>query len=320
MSFDTLLASLEQDATPPNVELSSLHALRGDERERFLDVWRRLSIQQRRTIIDRLSDIGEDNVEMDFSAIFLVGLLDDDVQVRADSIRALWEYEGGDLPPLLERLLHDREALVRGEAALGMGRFLLRAELDGHENPALAAAERQLGAMAADEAELVEVRGRAIEALGVRSTPAVRQLIEESYETHDRRLQISAVHAMGRNADSSWLPIIFEEMGSEDPEMRFEAATAAGGIADEQAIPYLAELTGDEDAEVQEAAIGALGQIGGPQARAVLHGVAAETSDTRLLEAISDALSEADFVEDPMGIKLYMDQSVAADAEDEDDE
>ena len=125
---------------------------------------------------------------------------------------------------------------------------------------------------------------------------------------------------MGRNADVAWLPMITGEMESEDAEMRFEAATAAGGIADEEAIPHLAELTVDEDAEVRDAAIGALGQIGGPAARSVLHELASETSDDRVLEAVSDALAEADFVEDPLGFRLHLDESVAEDASEDDDE
>jgi len=125
------------------------------------------------------------------------------------------------------------------------------------------------------------------------------------------------VHAMGRSADPEWLPTIIEEMNSEDSEMRFEAATAAGGIADEDAVSELAGLTEDEDAEVQEAAISALGQIGGPAARAVLHGVAAEHKDPRVLEAVRDALAEADFTEDPLGLRVYVDGDQGDDEEDD---
>jgi HEAT repeat protein len=148
----------------------------------------------------------------------------------------------------------------------------------------------------------------------------VRDLIDDAYASGERRLQISAIHAMGRSADEGWLPTVIEEMHSEDPEMRFEAAQAAGELAEEDVIPELAALTQDEDAEVQEAAIAALGHIGGTAARAVLHSVAAESSDERVLESVSDALSEADFVEDPLGVKLYLDRSVAEDREEDDDE
>ena len=57
------------------------------------------------------------------------------------------------------------------------------------------------------------MRGRALESLGARSEPWVRDLIEEAYDSGDRRLQISAVHAMGTSADSQWLPSILDANG-----------------------------------------------------------------------------------------------------------
>lgn len=321
MSLDTLLPTLnDPEHAPSATELTSLSGLHGDDRERFLDVWRGLSIQRRRDVIDMLAEMIEDNVEFDFSAVFMAGLFDADVQVRAESIKAMWEYEDDDLIPILLRLLKDTEALVRAEAALGLGRYLMRFELTDREDALSEQVEEALRTTAHDEDELIEVRGRAIEALGVRGKEWVHDLIEEAYGTGDRRFMISAVHAMGRNADLDWLPTIIDEMGSDDGEMRFEAATAAGGLADEAAIPHLAELTADEDAEVQEAAIASLGLIGGPSARSVLHSVASESSDDRVLEAVRDALAEADFVEDPLGFKMYLDDSVADDASEDDDE
>lgn len=321
MSLDTLLPQLGDPARLPSAtQLTALSRLTGADRDRFLDAWRGLSIQRRRDLIDRLADLAEDNVDLDYNAVFMLGLFDDDVQVRADSIRALWEYEAEDLVPVLQRLLGDPEAIVRAEAALGLGRFLLRWELIGREDEFTREAEASLRAVFGDPNELSDVRGRALEALGVRSHEWVAGLIRDAYDGSDRRLAISAVHAMGRNADPAWLGIIEDEMASDDPEMRFEAAVAAGSIGDEQAVSALAGLTGDEDVEVQEAAISALGQIGGAAARSVLHSVASEHADNRILEAVRDALAEADFVEDPLAFKLYADDSVAEDLEDEDED
>lgn len=317
MSLETLLPQLQDEAPVSAVDLSALSALQGEDRDRFLEVWRGLSIQRRRNIVDRLAEMTEDNVELDFSSIFMTGLVDDDVQVRADSVKALWEYEGNELIAVLVRLLKDPEAIVRAEAALGLGRFLLRAELMEESGTRIDDIEEALREVIRDEDELVEVRGRAIEAVGVRGHEWVHDLIEDAYASGDRRLQISAVHAMGRNADLEWLPTITDEMHSDDPEMRFEAATAAGALADEEAIPELATLTLDEDAEVQEAAIAALGQIGGEAARNVLNELASETTDDRVLEAISDALAEAEFLDDPMSLKLHLDQSVADDTDED---
>src|SRR5262245_7045374 len=212
LSLETLLPKLENTEEPLSVkELADLSSIDRADHEQFLEVWRRLSIQRRRTIIDRLADVAEDNVDLDFTHVFLAGLVDDDVQVRAQSIKALWEYEGSDLPRMLLRLLVDPEAIVRSEAALGLGRFLLRAELSDTVEPITDDVEAALRATVTDANELAEVRGRALEALGVRDREWVRELIEEAYAGGERRMQISAVHAMGRSADAEWLPTIMEE-------------------------------------------------------------------------------------------------------------
>ncbi|MBI2724265.1 MAG: HEAT repeat domain-containing protein [Chloroflexi bacterium] len=321
MSLDTLLPKLDDTQTAlPARELSALSGLQGEERERFLSTWRTMSIQRRRDLIDLLADIAEDNVELDFNGVFMVGLLDDDVQVRAQSVKALWEYDSGEFVAVLLRLLGDPEAIVRAEAALGLGRFLLRAEVDESSGVQTHDIETALRGVVRDEAEVIDVRGRALEALGVRSEPWVRGLIEESFDSGDRRMMISAVHAMGRSADPDWLPQVMTEMASDDPEMRFEAATAAGGIGDEEAIPHLLQLASDEDAEVQEAAIAALGEIGGFAARDALRTVGSESDDERVLTAVTEALAQADFVEDPLGFKMYLDQSVADDADEDSEE
>jgi HEAT repeat protein len=297
VSIDTVIPQLRDEEHHLTVgELASLSAIADEERTRFLDVWRSLSVQRRRNVIDWLGDLSEDNVELDFARVFMIGLFDDDVQVRADSIQALWEYEGDDLPPVLLKLLSDQQAMVRSEAALGLGRILLRSELDGDESERTVEIEQALRTVLHDLDELSEVRGRALEAIGVRGHEWVRDEIEEAYSSGDRRMQISAVHAMGRNADLDWLPTVIEEMHSDDGEMRYEAAVASGSIADEEAIPDLAQLTQDEDTEVQEAAIAALGQIGGEAAREILQTIAAENTDERVLEVVTDALAEADFV------------------------
>jgi HEAT repeat protein len=319
VSIDTVIPQLQDEAHHLTVgELATLSGIPDDERTRFLDVWRSLSVQRRRNVIDWLSDLAEDNVELDFARVFMIGLFDDDVQVRADSIQALWEYEGEDLPPVLLRLLADSEAMVRSEAALGLGRILLRAELDDDENERTVEIERALRTVLHDYAELSEVRGRALEAVGVRGHEWVRDEIDEAYSSGDRRMQISAVHAMGRNADLDWLPTVIEEMHSDDGEMRYEAAVAAGSIADEEAIADLTALIQDEDSEVQEAAIAALGQIGGAAAREVLRAIASESQDERVLEVVSDALQEADFVEDPLGITVNLQRSVDEDTGEQD--
>ena len=320
MAIETLLDKLQTDDHLTPSDISALSGIAGADRDRFLDTWRDLSIARRRSVVDWLAELSEDSAEYDFAPVFMAGLFDDDVQVRGESIKGLWEYEGDDLVPVLMRLLGDPEALVRGEAALGLGRYLLRAELSDRADERVVEIESGLRTVLHDAGELPEVRGRALEALGVRRHEWVRDEIDDAYGSGERRMRISAVHAMGRSADPEWLPTILEEMQSDDGEMRFEAATAAGMIAEEDAVPELAALTIDDDAEVQEAAISALGQIGGPAARSALHSVASETRDERVLEAVTDALSEADFMEDPLSVQAFIDQSLSEEQDEEDDE
>lgn len=320
MSLETLLPELE-DATHPlaTAHLASLSNLDGVARDQFLTVWRGLSIQRKRDIVDKLADLTEDNVDFDFNDVFLIGLLDDDVQVRVDSVRGLWEYEDRALIGPLLKLLYDHEAIVRAEAALALGRFLLRAELAGEDDERLREVEEALRGTIRDENELADVRGRAIEAVGARSKSWVRDVIENAYEAGDRRLRISAVHAMGRNVDPHWLPVVVEEMESDDAEIRYEAALAAGSIGDQEAISPLAQLTMDDDSEVQEAAIEALGEIGGTSARSVLENLAAETGEQRIIDAVEDALAHADFIDDPLGVRTRVRASEADDLDDEED-
>ena len=321
VSLEALLPQIEDPQRPVGTaQLTVLSNIEGEERERFLQVWRSLSVQRRRDIIDRLAELAEDNVELDFSNVFLAGLVDDDVQVRADSIKALWDFDGREIIGPLLTLLRDPEALVRADAALGLGRFLLRAELDGRDDARTRDIEDALRAVIADERELSEVRGRALEAAGARSKDWVRDAISDAYEGGDRRLRISAVHAMGRNCGTAWLPALLEETESDDAEMRYEAARAAGALGDEAAVPQLALLADDDDAEVQEAAIEALGEIGGPSARSVLQSVAEEHDDGRVRVAVAEALAAADFAEDPLGMRVRAGSAAAEDEDEDDDE
>ena len=119
------------------------------------------------------------------------------------------------------------------------------------------------------------------------------------YESDNRRLKTSAVHAMGRSCESRWLPLVLHEMRNDEPELRYEAAMAAGSLADEAVVPRLVELTGDADEEVAQASVLALGGIGGVDARRALQEIAAGDSPA-LSEAASAALAEMRLEEDPL--------------------
>ena len=151
--------------------------------------------------------------------------------------------------------------------------------------------------------EVEEVRARAIEAIGPRDVPWVRQVVREAYESGEHRLKVSAVHAMGRSCENRWLPLITKELSSDEAELRYEAAIAAGTIADESIVPQLLPLLTDEDSDAREAAIHALGEIGGSQARTALSAMLDSDSDA-VREAAAAALTAIEFEEDPLGFKF----------------
>jgi HEAT repeat protein len=305
MSLESYLEELADPDQPVHASnLAHLSNLPAPGIKALEDVWSRLSDERREEVVRGLVEIAEDNVELNFDAVFMIALGDLNANVRREAVRGLWEYDGAGLVSrLIEILEHDEDAGVRAEAALGLGRFAMKAEFN--ELTAVNGKNVDVALRRAfeDEREPVEVRARAIESLGARSEPWVAELIEEAYDSEERPLHLAAVHAMGRSADARWLGTLEEEGESEDAEMRFEVATAAGAIGDEDAIPLLVELARDEDGEVQEAAIGALGEIGGSPAKEALRELMDDATES-VREAALAALREADFADDPLGVRV----------------
>jgi HEAT repeat protein len=184
-----------------------------------------------------------------------------------------------------------------------LGRFELLAELDGLPPGQAARIDNALRAAIADSDEGVEVRARAIEAIGARSEPWVEGIIRSAYEGPNQRLRVSALEAMGRTCNSDWLPLLIGELENEDPEIRFEAAGALGEIGDEAAVPHLLQRLDDEDAEVQDTVIAALGEIGGRRSRSALERLAKHPVE-RVREAAQEALEQIDFADDPLTLRI----------------
>jgi HEAT repeat protein len=304
-SFDAYVQELADPARQIALsKLVKLSKMQPDQASLFANAWYEMELRRRQRLIQELIDLTEDNVELNFDAVFLIALGDRDPDVRRNAIKGIWEHAGrGLIDALIGLLENDSDAGVRAEAAIALGRFVLQAELDSLRSADVDRVEAALRRVIDNADEVAEVRGRALEGLGARSEPWVSDLIRQAFESHDRRLWLSAVHAMGRSCDPAWLPALFAAAESDDPEMRYEAAVAFGSIADETATPHLLLLVDDDDDEVRSAAIDALGQIGGKEARATLEGLV-EQDDERTREAALAALAEVDFADDPLSLKL----------------
>lgn len=305
MSIDTYLDELADTARPLKIaRLTRLSSLDDEERQQLAACWTRLPIERRRAVLQQITDLAEDNPELDFDAVFMNALDDADATTRRLAIEGLWEHEGRDIIPSFIRLLHtDADAGVRAAAATALGRFVLLGEFGDIGPRDAEMVTNALRAVITDRSESVAVRGHALESIGACSQPWVRRLIQESYDSGEEHLVLSAVQAMGRSADTHWVGTLIDELQSSNPHLRYEAAGALGQIEDEEAVPYLAELLDDEDAEVQEAAIRALGEIGGEEAISILRG-RADDPDERVAESVREALDEAQFGDDPLGLRL----------------
>jgi HEAT repeat protein len=305
VTFQEYLAELEDEGQPLRVaRLVHLSHLAEEREKAFLDAWPQIQTERRRQVVRELAELAEDNVDLNFDAIFLACLSDADAQVRTVAIRGLWEYEHrGLIEPLIGLLQSDDDTAVRAEAALGLGRFVLQWEFGSLPDRYFRRVEQALRRAIGDEGEELEVRGRALEAIGACSLSWVRRAIYGAYSSNSHRLRVSGIHAMGRNCDPSWLPILLEELKSGDPGMRYEAVLACGSLAEETAVSHLAPLLEDEDAEVREVTVAALAEIGGREARSVLLRYVDHPSRS-MREAVEEALSLVDFAEDPLSFSV----------------
>jgi len=301
---EEILASLA-DAEAPLLaaELARLSHLSRAETVSLADAWAALTPERRFEVVSRLSELSEDDAQLDFESVFRERLDDTDAGVRALAVSSLWESQDAALLPVLMRLLsEDGDDAVQAAAAQALGKFArlvalgeLRAAYRNH------LAETLL-AVFEDDTRPVTVRGRALEAVAPLDLPEVTATIQRAYQDAERQLKISALYAMGANCQTAWVETLTGELDAADPQVRYEAITALGEIGEPGAVAVLKARLTDADQEVRLAAIAALGKIGGQEARKLLRGLRA--SDAAISEAVAVALDEIAATDDPLHLEL----------------
>lgn len=285
-------------------KLANLSSLSSGKLRLFLQTWAGMDIGRRRQIINHLTELAEENCQLDFNDIFFAGLEDTDEQVRIKSIEGLWECESRWLIDRFIALLReDSKESVRAAAATALGRFVMLAELEKLRPEDGAKVASELFSVIDYPGEKTEVKRRAIEAIAPLGQPRVKKIIQEAYESEDARMRVSAIFAMGRSADPVWLPTLVRELGNTDAEMRFEAAVACGELGEEGAVSYLVRLVDDVDSQVQLSAITALGRIGGGEAEAALRECLNHPSE-HIRQAAEEAMGELIFDKDPFSFEF----------------
>ncbi len=280
-------------------KLANLSELTPEE-VRILQVeWPNIDIERRREIIGWLTDILEDNLELDFDNVFRICLADDDSEVRAEAIEGLWECEDRSLiSPFINFLNLDEDATVRTAAAAALGKFVLLAELGNLPPDDKERLEEILVRVFNDNNEQIDVRCKALEAISPLGKPEIEELIRRAYKSDSLDLQASAICSMGRNCNPGWLPVLLKELLSPNSQLRFEAVRACAELESEEAVPRLIQLLSDSDNEIQISTIEALGHIGGSEAKATLTKYL-ENEDDSIRYAAEDALEEMEFWDNP---------------------
>jgi HEAT repeat protein len=297
-SFEEQVGQLfDPNREPVDTELVQLSNLTEEELGSFKRAWANVETKRRRQITTDLVHLSEDNLCLDFSNVFLACVEDDDEDVRLQAVLGLeGEEDTSVISPLIGLLKDDSSDKIRAAAATVLSQFALLAELgklpwDGAKEVYLA-----LLAVVEDETESLEVKRRALEAIGFFPTPRVKELIEEAYHSHDIKLKASALYAMGRNCDLAWLPILVEEMDNTEAEIRYEVAEAYGELGIEETVPHLFHLAHDSDAQVRQAACRSLERLDEPEARQALHRLLSSPYDD-VRETAKSALADMEFLD-----------------------
>jgi HEAT repeat protein len=303
-TFADALKEIQGAERPKRAVLQGLSDLTAQEATRLHAAWPKITLERRRWVVRALGELGDDNFELDFNAVLHNALADPDAEVRQAAVDGLWESEDEAVAEsLLALLANDPSEGVRAAAASALGQFTYLAAVEELDEE-LAQRLRDALVASASGSETLEVRRRALEALGfLGDDPSVQGLIADGYAHREPSMRISALFAMGRSADSRWLEHAVRELESQDPELRFEAARALGEIEDTQAVRPLIKALVDSDLEVRLAAVEALGHIGGEQAIDALRQLTNSETEA-VAEAAAEALDEAEFTKSPVTFGL----------------
>ena len=303
-SFAQKLAILADNAQPFSTSrVSGLSNMGEAQQAQFERTWPGIETERRRRIVGTMNELVEDNIELDFSQALTFALRDADAIVRSRAIEGLWEDESRDLLQILTRLFeNDPSHIVREKAALALARFAYLAEIKKLPERWYNRIRDALIGAIINPQEDIDVRRRAVEALGYfANDPQVAQLIGDAYKSDDDVMRASAIRAMGRNMSDVWMPVVRRELDNDEPALRYEAAYAAGEMGKDEFIQRLAAMVEDDDPQVRLEAIWALGQIGGPEAQRTLR-LLSQEGDEASRDAAKEALEEVRYADDPFDV------------------
>lgn len=267
--------------------------------ELIFEAWPRLPLDRKRTLLDGLRELSDQNTLVSFEDFARALLVDPEAQIRTRAIRLLDESEDAKLAPRLVKILTgDDDPDTRSEAASALGRYVEGGELDKIPSSTKRQVEDALLEKANSE-DVPAVRRRALESLGYSSRPEVVTLIESAFRRENPEWQASALFAMGRSFDERWEEPVLSSMTDVNPIVRLAAVEAAGELRLAAARSLLFKVLEEEEEEdVTNAAIWSLSQVGGEDTRTYLENLLDAAQESEDIEFIEEALDNLDFTEE----------------------
>jgi HEAT repeat protein len=300
-SFQTVLDSLlDTKKEFPRRYLTQFSDLGTLELKTFLDVWGRVGLSRKLSLLEGLKSLAETDTLVSFDDFARAILNDPEPSVRTHAIRLLDECEDVKLiPTYLDLLRNDPDSNVRAEVAAVLNLFVDLGELEEISEEVYSQVHVALmeSASGADE---TRVRRRALESLGYSSRPEVVPLIEAAFQRESSEWKTSALVAMGRSADDRWEDVVLLSLLDENDNIRRAAVQTAGELSLKSARMVLLRILaeGDDD-EITAAAIWSLSQIGGEDVRTFLVSLLDQTEeDEEQIEFLEEALDNLSFTED----------------------
>ena len=294
--LDSLLSNHREFPRRYLQEFSDIGTL---ELKTLLDVWPRVELNRKLTLLEELDALAENDTLVSFDDFASALLTDPEPQVRTRAIRLLDESEDVKLvPSYLDMLRNDPDINVRAEAANALSLFVDLGELEEISEAIHHQVEDALITSITSEDD-ARVRRAALEALGYSSRPEVVTLIESSFRRGDPHWQVSALTAMGRSADDRWAEDVTRSLVHENDNIRRAAVQAAGELSLKSTRPLLLRMLGEEeDGTVLSAVIWSLSQIGGEDVRTYLENLLDQIEDEEQIAFLEEALDNLAFTED----------------------
>jgi HEAT repeat protein len=295
-------ALLDSETNLDPAYLFRLSDLEGEDATKIKEIWPQIPVWRRRALLEDIEQLADDNFLLSFEYICRVAIDDEDARVRFLAVRPMSMYEPVDLiAQILNMLEADPDENVRAVCASTLGRFVYLGEIDDIPSATKDEVVSCLLRVAKGQ-DNMDVRRRALEALGYADHKEVPQLIDEAINSNETNWLISALFAMGRTYDSYWSPKVVEMLHHQLPAIRFEATRSAGELGIGEAVPTLLELLEDSDEDVRMAAIWSLSQVGGEGVREALEKQYKEVHSQEEANIIQDALDNLIFNEE---MKLF---------------